>query len=139
MNKTIYIFGNPLLDFDNLPIKLMPNLQKTFPTIKFILKDPNENLHPTDGELIIIDTVEGVNEVRVFHDIDKIETSPAYSMHDLDLGFTLKLLKKIGTLNKVTIFCVPAEINPADALTQLTFLINTNLTLPSPSQGEGKC
>src|SRR3989344_7804562 len=128
--KTIYIFGNPLLPFDNLPIQLMPDLQKEFPEIDFAYKDPNENLHPENGELFIIDTVVGLKEVVIINDIEKIESSPTVSMHDLDLGFSLKLLKKIGTLKKVTIFGVPMEIDKNEALEQL--INKLNLSNPAP-------
>lgn len=124
--KTIYIFGNPSLDFDNLPIKLKPELEKAFPDFEFILKDPNENLHPDNGKLIIIDTVVGPKEIVVIDnldDIDKIESSPNYSMHDFDLGFNLKLLKKIGHLQKVTIFGVPSGMDGDEALKRLKILI----------------
>ena len=64
-NKTIYIYGNELLDFDNLPIKLKPDLDKIFPNYSFIIADPNENLKPVNKELIIIDTVDEIDEVKV--------------------------------------------------------------------------
>jgi len=121
--KTIYIFGNPLLDFDSLPVKLLPELKKKFPEYDFIIADPNENLKPKNKELIIIDTVVGTDKVIVFDNIDKIQNSPRYSMHDFDLGFNLKLLKKIGALEKATIFGVPAKIKKQAALKQLIFLL----------------
>lgn len=121
--KTIYIFGNPLLLFDNLPIQLISDLQKEFPDFNFIHKDPNENLHPENGELIIIDTVVGPKEVIIIDDIEKIESSPTVSMHDLDLGFNLKLLKKIGSLTKVTILGVPQDIKKEKALLELKKLL----------------
>lgn len=119
MKQKIYIFGNELLEFDNLPILLIPDLQKAFPEYEFIHQDPNDNLHPENKELIIIDSVEGINEVRILTDINQIIDSPKFSMHDLDLGFTLKLLKKIDHLNKVTIFCVPMIGDKEEVLTSL--------------------
>jgi len=50
--KIIHIFGNPLLDFDNLPLKFAPKLQKLFPEIDFVIADPNENLKLVNKELI---------------------------------------------------------------------------------------
>ncbi|OGH77935.1 MAG: hypothetical protein A2469_03145 [Candidatus Magasanikbacteria bacterium RIFOXYC2_FULL_40_16] len=120
---TIYIFGNPLLDFDNLPIQLQPELEKIFPDINFVAMDPNENLRPENKELIIIDTAVGIDHVTILDDIDKIELSPQYSLHDYDLGFNLKLLKKLGQLEKITIFCVPPDINKKQALEELVNLI----------------
>ncbi len=119
----IYIFGNSLLDFDNLPIRLKPELEKKFPDLKFIIKDPNENLNPHNKELTIIDTVLGINKVTVIDDIEKIQNNEMYSLHDFDLGFNLKLLKKIGKLKKVTIFGVPMEIKKQVALKQLVELL----------------
>lgn len=127
--KTIHIFGNPLLDFDNLPIKLAPKLRKIFPEIDFIIADPNENLEPINKELIIIDTVEGIKKVAVIDDIEKLETSKIYSLHDFDLAFNLKLLQKIGKLKKVKIFGVPMKGDEEKILEQLIKILNhTHLT-----------
>jgi Ni,Fe-hydrogenase maturation factor len=122
--RTIYVFGNPILNFDNTPIKLVPELQKKFPDIKFVIQDPNENLHPENKELIIIDTALDIDKVKILDDIDKIQLSPQYSLHDFDLGFNLKLLKKIGKLEKVTIFCVPPDIKQKQALDELVSMIS---------------
>jgi len=115
----IYIFGNQILDFDNTPILLQAELEKIFPTINFIHQDPNENLSLENNELVLIDTVEGINEVKILTDIDKIQIEKKYSMHDFDLGFNLRLLHKIGKLKKITIFCVPMKIKKQAALKQL--------------------
>lgn len=124
IKKTIYIFGNPLLPFDNLPIKLAPKFQKRFPEINFIVQDPNENIKPRNREMIIIDTVTGVKKVTVLNNLDKIQLDKIYSAHDLDLGLNLKLLQKIGKLKKITIFGVPQNIEEGKALKQLITLLN---------------
>lgn len=129
--QIIYIFGNPLLEYDNTPLKLHTALSDTFADIDFIEIDPNENLHPVDGKLTIIDTVADIDDVLIIDnmgDIDSIERNPNYSLHDLDLGFTLKLLKKIGSLKEILIFGVPQNIKKQDALDQLIILIkNANI------------
>ena len=119
--KIIYIFGNPLLDFDNLPLKLAPALGERFPNIDFIIADPNENIKPDEkGELLIIDTVMGLDKVAVFEDIEKIQQDKIYSLHDFDLGFNLKLLQKIGQLKKIKIIGVPAgEVNEEEVLLEV--------------------
>jgi Ni,Fe-hydrogenase maturation factor len=124
MKKKIYIFGNLLLDFDNNPLLIQPELSKIFFDIEFIIQDPNENLHPDNKELVIIDTVEDIKEVKILTDIEQIQFEPKYSMHDFDLGFNLKLLHKIGHLEKVTIFCVPMFISKQAALEQLVMKIS---------------
>lgn len=123
IKKTIYIFGNSLLSFDSLPIKLVPKLQKIFPEINFVIKDPNENLWPEKGELILIDTVVGIDRARIIEDIDSLQTEKIYSAHDFDLGFNLKLLWKIGKLKKLKILGVPVKISSDLALEQLKELI----------------
>ncbi len=118
--KTIHIFGNPLLDFDNLPLRLAPGLRKAFPGMDFVITDPNENLKPANGELIIIDTIEGIKKVTVLDDIEKIQSGKIYSLHDFDLSLTLKLLRKIGKLKKIKIIGVPMKIAIDNALAQIT-------------------
>lgn len=113
MNKKrkIHIFGNELLDFDNLPILMKPDLEKAFPEIEFVIQDPSENLKPENKELTIIDTVEGIDDIIIINDISQIQTSPVYSLHDFDLGMNIKLLNKIGLLDKILIFGVPMDNN----------------------------
>jgi Ni,Fe-hydrogenase maturation factor len=117
--KTIYIFGNPMLDFDNLPLKLASKLEKTFPEIDFVITDPSENLKPINDELIVIDTVEGIENVVLIDDIEKLETAKIHSLHDFDLAFNLKLLQKIGRLKSVKIFGVPMSGDEEKVLEQL--------------------
>jgi Ni,Fe-hydrogenase maturation factor len=124
--KTIHIFGNPLLDFDNLPLKLAPKLEKLFPDINFVITDPSENLNPIDGELIIIDTVENIKNVILIDDIEKLKTGKIYSLHDFDLAFNLKLLQKIGKLKSVKIFGVPMKGDEEKILGQLSNFIKQN-------------
>jgi Ni,Fe-hydrogenase maturation factor len=124
----IHIFGNPLLEFDNLPLKLKPELEKIFPKITFKETDPTENLEPENKTLFIIDTIENITKVQVLEDIDAIENSPTYSMHDLDLGLTLKLLKKIGQLEKAIIFGVPPQGNKEKVLKDLEEKIKQRLS-----------
>ena len=122
--KIIHIFGNPLLDFDNLPLKLVPKLQKIFPKISFVIADPSENLKPIGGELIIIDTIEGVKGVTLIDNLDQIKIEKIYSLHDFDLAFNLKLLQKIGKLKKIKIIGVPMEISKQEALRQIYVELN---------------
>ena len=120
---TIYICGNPLLEIDNLPLKLKPKLEPLFPEINFRFLDPNENIKPQNKELIIIDTVINITKVEKITDVNKIQNSPGYSAHDFDLGINLKLLTKLGLLKRLTIIAVPPNIKLPDALRQVTVKI----------------
>lgn len=127
--KTIYICGNPLLDFDSLPLKLIDGLQTAFPQIEFKTIDPNENLKPIGKKMIIIDTVDGIDEITVISGIGQLVTGKIYSPHDLDLGFNLQLMKKLGLLEEVLIFGVPMEIEKQAALGQLILAIKKYLLI----------
>lgn len=126
--NTIHIFGNPLLDFDNLPLKLAPKLKKLFPEIDFVIADPNENLKPINKKLIIIDAVESIKKVVVIDDLEQIQTQKIYSLHDFDLAFNLKLLQKIGKLRSVKIFGVPMKGSEEEALSDVTEIIKITLS-----------
>jgi Ni,Fe-hydrogenase maturation factor len=107
---------------------MIPELCKRFPEIIFKEFDPNENLEKEGRELSIIDTVEGIDRVTLITDIDSIKTSRLYSMHDFDLGYSLKLLKKLGYIDSVRILGVPMKIGKKEALEQLTDLITSSLS-----------
>lgn len=123
-----FVFGNPTVKRDSLPLNLLGELRGRFPEIEFIKFDPNENLEDEGRELNIIDTVEGIDRVILITDIDSISTQKLYSMHDFDLGYNLKLLKKLDYIDSVKIFGVPMKMKKKEALEQLTKLISANLS-----------
>ena len=124
--KTIYVFGNPLVKEDSLPLKLIDKLKKEFPSLQFKEFDTVEDLE-LEKELNIIDTIKGIKKVELIEDIDKIITEKVYSMHDFDLGYNLKLLKKMKMIDKVRIFGIPFDMNEKEAFEQLNKLIKANL------------
>ena len=70
--------------------------------------DPTENF-PEEKHLILIDTIANATHVVVWDDVEAIQSSPNYSLHDFDLGMTLKLLKKMGLLQRVSIIGIPPQ------------------------------
>jgi Ni,Fe-hydrogenase maturation factor len=128
LQPKILVFGNPLLKTDSLPLRIITDLRKKFPEITFQEFDPNENLEKEGRELSIIDAVEGIDKVTLITDIDSIKTSRIYSMHNFDLGYSLKLLKKLGYIDGVRIFGVPMKISKKEALKQLSDLITSSLS-----------
>lgn len=128
VKRKIFVFGNPLLKEDRLPLQLAQDLQKQFPQFSFEIKDPNENLWPVNKELTIIDTAIGIKQVRVLKDISKIQPSCSpCSLHDFDLALNIKLLEKIGELKKIMIFAVPQNISKKTTLDQLIKSIQKHL------------
>jgi hypothetical protein len=114
-NKVVFIFGNPDLKMDSLPIKILPQLRRMFPEISFEVKDPNEEWDVPE-ELTVIDTVLDLKEVTVFDNLDQFIGAPQMTMHDFDALANLRYLKKLGKLKRVKIIGVPAEISPKKAL-----------------------
>ena len=120
--RTIYVFGNPLVREDSLPLKLIAKLRKEFPSLVFKEFDTVEDLE-IEKELNIIDSVKGIKKVELIEDVDSIVTEKIYSMHDFDLGYNLKLLKKMKMVDKVRIFGIPMKINEKEAFEQLSKII----------------
>lgn len=104
----IYVVGNPLVVKDSLPLRLKPKLANKFPDIKFVEVDPTENFIPEEKS-VIIDTVVGIDKVILFNSLDDFVDSPKISPHDYDLGFHLKLLKKLKKINRVSIIGIPQK------------------------------
>lgn len=108
----IYILGNQDLSSDNQAFKAAEYFQHNVPdkNLEFITIKPNQDL-PFVGEkrIVIMDVVEGINEVQVFNedDLDNLVLPPRTSVHDFDLGFQLKYLKKLGKLEQITIIGLP--------------------------------
>jgi len=118
----IWIFGNPDLAEDNLPIRILPQLQATFPHIRFSVKDPLDEWEPPK-KLWIVDTVRGIDAVTMFSSLDQFQTGPRVSLHDFDLYSQLRLLQKIGKLPELVIYGVPPHLDANEAVNQLTRLI----------------
>jgi Ni,Fe-hydrogenase maturation factor len=114
MKKTIYLVGNLLVEEDSLPIKLKPELEKQFPQFEFHEYDPTEDLPQDTEDLIIIDTVEGLKKPQIFTDIDAFASQKAYSMHDFDLGWSLKLYQKLRIFKTIKIIGLPSDFTLED-------------------------
>ncbi len=127
--KKIYVLGNCEFNEDSLPVKIMDELQIKFydKEIQFIHVDPMEFFTDENNEedLVLIDTDINSNKVRVLEDIDRIESVPNISLHDFDLGTTLKIMKKLGKLKTVKIICVPSisNISEEEVIQQVSEII----------------
>jgi Ni,Fe-hydrogenase maturation factor len=111
----ISVFGNPLVEEDSLPLRILPKLKKCFPDIEFVVEDPTETLNPAKDEWWILDSALGIDEVKLIDDLSKLDLTKRVSVHDYDLSIDLKLLKKIGKLNKVKIIAVPVGMEEKEA------------------------
>ncbi|MBN2094070.1 MAG: hypothetical protein JW740_01740 [Candidatus Zambryskibacteria bacterium] len=128
--KKIFVFGNKDLKEDNLPLKILSQLQKKFPDIEFAIKDPNEEWDTIDEndavfctenlkDLIVLDTVMGIKRVKVFDDLKIFTRAPRVGMHDFDALTNLLFLQKLGRINVVKVVGVPPNLSESEALKQI--------------------
>ncbi len=120
--KNIYVFGNPDLEIDSLPIKLLPVLRKQFPKITFTILDPNEECD-VDKDMLIIDTVVGINEITVFDSLSAFMKVPRMTCHDFDAYSNLMFMQKLKKINSVKIIGVPPTIEKETAKQSLYKII----------------
>lgn len=123
----IYICGNPLVEGDNLPLRILPKLRAEFPNIEFVEYDSIEDLH-NQKNLIILDTVEGIDKITIITDIDDIAQHKLCSMHDFDLGTMLKLMKKVGVIKEIKIIGVPQTIEKHHAFEEIKNIISNSIS-----------
>lgn len=128
MKRKIYICGNPLMDEDSMPFRILPQLRAQLPEIDFIDFDPTENF-PQENPLYIIDTVINAKGVMVLKDLKQLADAPHFSAHDADLAFHLKWLEKMGKLPSLMIFGVPVEGEEKQFVKEVSDLIRRELDL----------
>lgn len=121
----IWLFGNPDLAMDAIPVQLKDRLAAAFPSITFIHKDPLDEWDDAPDPLIIVDTIKGIERVTVFDSLDQFKSGPAVTMHDYDLGMQLSFLQKLGKLPKLTIIGVPVGISAQEAFDQVSAVLQT--------------
>lgn len=120
----IFVFGNPDLPEDSLPLMLLPSLKERFPEVDFAAVDPNEEWEVPE-ETVLIDTVLGIGEVKIFRDLDSFQSPPRLTMHDFDALSNLKLLYKLGKIKNLKIIAVPPAADPELALSKISDYIET--------------
>jgi len=112
----VFVSGNIFHKNDSVPLRMINDLREEFVNIDFKEFDAAEDLEFKGKNLVIIDTVKGIEEICVTEGIENFENSPTYTLHDFDLGFSLKLLRKLGKLEKIIIIGIPDNIEKRSAL-----------------------
>lgn len=121
--KKIFVFGNPDLKDDSLPLQLLSPLKIKFPQIKFSHLDPNENWE-LENELVILDTVKNIKKVQIFKDLKNFEKTKSLTLHDFDALTNLLWLKKLKKLKKITVIGLPADLKEKKALKEIEKFLN---------------
>ncbi|HSD11930.1 MAG TPA: hypothetical protein VLC10_00075 [Patescibacteria group bacterium] len=106
MAATVFVFGNPDVPGDSLPVRIAPALRLAFPDMLFVHKDPNEEWDVPE-ELTVIDAVADLAEPQVFDDLDRFSGGPLVSLHDFDAYANLMLLKKLKRLKRLRVIGLP--------------------------------
>ena len=120
--KKILVFGNPYLKQDNLAVRVGKKLKvKGFEVVN--CSSPDDLLNHDLSNSIILDVAQGISKVTFFTDIDSLEFSVIFSLHDFDLGFFLKLLKETGKVKKVNIIGVPQGYDEEKATVEVVKLV----------------
>ena len=108
----VYVFGNKYVAEDKRAIEVARELQNTVEGVSFIFLGPNEDVpFANEPQVVILDTIAGIQHVALVEGdaIDSLILSPRGSVHDFDLAFQLRYLKKLGKLGDVTLIGIPQE------------------------------
>jgi Ni,Fe-hydrogenase maturation factor len=106
----VYVFGNKYVAQDKQAIEVARELEDTIEGISFVFVSPNEDApFVNERHVVILDTVQGLKDVALVEEdqIDRLNLSPRGSVHDFDLSFQLRYLKKLGKLGEVTLIGIP--------------------------------
>jgi Ni,Fe-hydrogenase maturation factor len=108
----VYVFGNTDAPQDGRAIEVAERLESTLEDVSFVFVGPNEDVPFADERrVVILDAVSGIRDVVLIPDgeIDGFVLSPRATVHDFDLAFQLKYLRKIGRLGEVAVIGVPQD------------------------------
>jgi Ni,Fe-hydrogenase maturation factor len=114
----VYVFGNEYVAEDKRAIEVARELEGAIEGISIVFVNPNEDVPFVDQRhAVILDTVEGIQDVALVEGdrIDGLVLSPRGSVHDFDLTFQLRYLKKLNRLGEVTIIGIP-QVGEVDHL-----------------------
>src|SRR5215207_6421636 len=106
----IYVFGNEYVAEDKRAIDVARGLEDTLEGVSFVFVEPNEDVpFVNERHVVILDTIQGIQEVAVVEGdrLDDSILSPRGSVHDFDLAFQLRYLKKLNKLGEVNVIGVP--------------------------------
>lgn len=120
----IFCFGNEFFKEDSLAREIAEEAK--IPGVEFIPCDDPEEIFQYEGEgreLFILDVAD-VKETTLIENLDKIKELKPSTSHDLDLGFFLKLMEKLGRSIEVKIICVPSKGNKEKIIKEIKRILN---------------
>jgi len=120
----IYVFGNPDVSYDTIALSVAKRLRRQMQKVHFIIHNPHEDLAPQERDLIIMDCAQGIKKVVLIEDLDALALTPSATLHDFDITFQLKLLKKIGKIDTVKIIAIPQDMDVSLACKQVKEILH---------------
>lgn len=113
MKAVLLAFGNEYVKEDNLAIEISKEISKKLSLKNIDVKrcysvDDIFNYYGYEN-IFVLDVVKNVGKVVLIKNIDKIKEHKLNSLHDFDLGFFLKLMKKLGNLKDIKIIGIPQK------------------------------
>lgn len=93
--------------------------------MRFVVVDPNEEWDVPE-DIVVIDTVMGIEKVTVLNGLEKFVAAPRVTMHDFDALAQLRYLQKLGKIKKVTIIGVPPAISENEAFAGVVAMLSAN-------------
>lgn len=92
--NTVLFFGS-YVEGDDLAFEIYDMIKRKIKGKKVVkCQSPFElTSYLKEGEIIIVDVVRGINGVRIFDDLDDFKDTQTVTIHDLDLGFFMKILE----------------------------------------------
>ena len=125
--KTIYVFGNEVLDYDNLAKNIVKEIKIENINFKPI-NSLNEIFNIKERNLNILDVVKGIKKTTLITNLDKIKKPNMYSLHDFDITFYLKLMKELKRINNINIIGIPQSGNKEEIKKDVIKIIHSHLT-----------
>jgi hypothetical protein len=101
--------------------QLLPMLRRRFPSIGFQKYDRSIDLEEEGPELVVIDTVAGLEGATLIEDLDSI--SPSRALSGSEMVMTLRIMVKIGSIKRVRVLAVPPGLPEREAFDGLSALI----------------
>ena len=126
MKKPVLVVGNEMDSSDAIPLNIIKEWTETFPRFVFIPWDPTEELpEECTSDIVLIDSVKGIRNVRIFNSLDEFYLSPRNTVHDFDLPVALKLLQKLHKIDTVKIIGIPYGENTEELKNQVLSILQS--------------
>jgi len=125
MKTVVLCFGNEFIKEDSRAKEIADEIK--IKNVEFRKCDSLNDilLYSSHPHLFILDVVRNIQEVTLITDIDTLNTNDMYSLHDFDLGFFLKLMKKLGTLKNITIIGIPQKGDTHTIISRIKKIVTT--------------